>query len=429
MRTLFFALCLPFMGYSQTLWTLDDCISYAKEHNLSIKQSEIDLKSTDIDRLQAKGAFLPSINGNLSYNFNSGKNINPVTNQYENTVFQSASGGIGAEMTLFAGLQNWRKLQRATLNQMASEYQLEKVKEDIVLMIINAYAEVLSYKEQIKNLKAQREVSEESVERTKNLIEAGSLPKGDIYEAEAQLLTQEQQIIATENALFIAKMGLAQLLLLKNYQDFDIADPTFEHPSEEILVKTPQEIYLHAKEVMSDVKIADSNILLAKNALQSAQAAYSPRLSAQWGYSSRWTKNKYLNFWDQIDLNKGMYAGFSLSVPIFNGFSTLTNIKRQKLNLLKAQYAKEQAELTLEKNSYQAHTNATNAKKLYEATEKTALSKKQSFNYAKERHDVGLMNTFDFNQAKYQYENAQNESVKAKYQYILKLKVLEYYFR
>ena len=153
MRTLFFALCLPFMGYSQTLWTLDDCISYAKEHNLSIKQSEIDLKSTDIDRLQAKGAFLPSINGNLSYNFNSGKNINPVTNQYENTVFQSASGGIGAEMTLFAGLQNWRKLQRATLNQMASEYQLEKVKEDIVLMIINAYAEVLSYKEQIKILK------------------------------------------------------------------------------------------------------------------------------------------------------------------------------------------------------------------------------------------------------------------------------------
>ena len=116
-------------------------------------------------------------------------------------------------------------------------------------------------------------------------------------------------------------------------------------------------------------------------------------------------------------------------MPIFNGFSTLTNIKRQKLNLLKAQYAKEQAELTLEKNSYQAHTNAANAKKLYEATEKTALAKKQSFNYAKERHDVGLMNTFDFNQAKYQYENAQNESVKAKYQYILKLKVLEYYFR
>ena len=121
-------------------------------------------RSTDIDRLQAKGAFLPLINGNLSYNFNSGKNINPVTNQYENTVFQSASGGIGAEMTLFAGLQNWRKLQRASLNQMASEYQLEKVKEDIVLMIINAYAEVLSYKEQIKNLKAQREVSEESVD-------------------------------------------------------------------------------------------------------------------------------------------------------------------------------------------------------------------------------------------------------------------------
>ena len=157
MRTLFFALCLPFMGYSQTLWTLDDCISYAKEHNLSIKQSEIDLKSTDIDRLQAKGAFLPSINGNLSYNFNSGKNINPVTNQYENTVFQSASGGIGAEMTLFAGLQNWRKLQRATLNQMASEYQLEKVKEEFNELLNEVEVKSLTYSfiKNIDNFKAE----------------------------------------------------------------------------------------------------------------------------------------------------------------------------------------------------------------------------------------------------------------------------------
>lgn len=429
MKKILFLLLVPVIGTAQNLWTLDACIEYAKNNNLSIKQSEVDIEATNIDDLQAKAAFFPSVNGNLSYNLNQGKNINPVTNQYENAFFQSASGGVSVELTLFAGLQNWRKLQRAKLNHLASVYQSEKMKDDIVLMIINAYGEVLSYKEQLKNQKAQLEISKESLERTRNLIEAGSLPQGDIYEAEAQILTQEQQIIATENALFIGKMGLAQLLLLKNYQDFDIVDNGSENLNNDILNKTPQEIYQHAREVMNNVKIAENNVTLAQNSLSIAHSAYSPRLSAQWGYNSRWTKNELQNFWQQLDANKGMFGGLSLTIPVFNGFNTLGNVKRQQLNLIKAKLAKEQAEQNTEKKIYQAYTDADNAKKLFEATQKTTQAKQQAFQYAQERHNVGLMNTFDFNQAKYQYENAQNDVVKAKYQYIFKLKVLEYYFQ
>ncbi|WP_454986320.1 TolC family protein [Capnocytophaga bilenii] len=429
MKKILFLLLVPVIGTAQNLWTLDACIEYAKNNNLSIKQSEVDIEATNIDDLQAKAAFFPSVNGNLSYNLNQGKNINPVTNQYENAFFQSASGGVSVELTLFAGLQNWRKLQQAKLNHLASVYQSEKMKDDIVLMIINAYGEVLSYKEQLKNQKAQLEISKESLERTRNLIEAGSLPQGDIYEAEAQILTQEQQIIATENALFIGKMGLAQLLLLKNYQDFDIVDNGSENLNNDILSKTPQEIYQHAHEVMNDVKIAENNVTLAQNSLSIAHSAYSPRLSAQWGYNSRWTKNELQNFWQQLDANKGMFGGLSLTIPVFNGFNTLGNVKRQQLNLIKAKLAKEQAEQNTEKKIYQAYTDAANAKKLFEATQKTTQAKQQAFQYAQERHNVGLMNTFDFNQAKYQYENAQNDVVKAKYQYIFKLKVLEYYFQ
>jgi outer membrane efflux protein len=429
MKKILFLLLVPVIGTAQNLWTLDACIEYAKNNNLSIKQSEVDIEATNIDDLQAKAAFFPSVNGNLSYNLNQGKNINPVTNQYENAFFQSASGGVSVELTLFAGLQNWRKLQRAKLNHLASVYQSEKMKDDIVLMIINAYGEVLSYKEQLKNQKAQLEISKESLERTRNLIEAGSLPQGDIYEAEAQILTQEQQIIATENALFIGKMGLAQLLLLKNYQDFDIVDNGSENLNNDILNKTPQEIYQHAREVMNDVKIAENNVTLAQNSLSIAHSAYSPRLSAQWGYNSRWTKNELQNFWQQLDANKGMFGGLSLTIPVFNGLNTLGNVKRQQLNLIKAKLAKEQAEQNTEKKIYQAYTDADNAKKLFEATQKTTQAKQQAFQYAQERHNVGLMNTFDFNQAKYQYENAQNDVVKAKYQYIFKLKVLEYYFQ
>ncbi|ATA89727.1 TolC family protein [Capnocytophaga stomatis] len=417
-----------FSAYSQKLWTLEDCIEYALQNNISIKQSEIDLKATDIDKLQARGVFFPSLNGNVTYNLNEGKNINPVTNQYENAFFQSASGGVNMDVTVFAGLQNWRRLKLAELNKIASQYKLDKMKDDIILMVINAYLEILSNKEQIKKLKTQLEVSKENLKRTQDLIEAGSLPKGDYYEAESQFFSQEQQIIATENALFISKMGLAQLLLLKNYQDFEIADTSLEIPLTDILSKTPAEIFEKAKEVTQDVKIAQANVDLAEKSLQLARSSYSPRLSAQWGYNSRWSKNYPENFWKQIDQNKGMYAGLSLTIPVFNGFSTVGNVKRQEINLLRSQWNKQQTELTMEKNVYQAYTDASNAKKLFEATEKTLQAKKQSYAYAKERYDVGLMNTFDFNQAKYQYENAENESIKAKYQYIFKIKVLQYYF-
>ncbi|MFJ1473237.1 TolC family protein [Capnocytophaga cynodegmi] len=423
-----FLLILSFSMHSQKLWTLEDCIEYALQNNISIKQSEIDLKTTDVDKLQAKGAFFPSFNGNVTYNLNEGKNINPVTNQYENAFFQSASGGVNMDVTVFAGLQNWRRLKLAELNKIASQYKLDKMKDDIILLIINAYLEILSNKEQIKKLNIQLEVSKENLKRTQDLIEAGSLPKGDLYEAESQFFSQEQQIIATENALFISKMGLAQLLLLKNYQDFEIADTSLEIPITDILSKTPTEILERAKEVTQDVKIAQANVDLAESNLKLARSAYSPRLSAQWGYNSRWSKNYPENFWSQIDQNKGMYAGLSLSIPVFNGFSTVGNIKRQEINLLRSQWNKQQAELTIEKNVYQAYTDASNAKKLFEATEKTLQAKKQSYIYANERHAVGLMNTFDFNQAKYQYENAENESIRAKYQYIFKIKVLQYYF-
>ncbi|MFK8298769.1 TolC family protein [Capnocytophaga cynodegmi] len=423
-----FLLISSFSMHSQKLWTLEDCIEYALQNNISIKQSEIDLKTTDVDKLQARGAFFPSFNGNVTYNLNEGKNINPVTNQYENAFFQSASGGVNMDVTVFAGLQNWRRLKLAELNKIASQYKLDKMKDDIILMIINAYLEILSNKEQIKKLNIQLEVSKENLKRTQDLIEAGSLPKGDLYEAESQFFSQEQQIIATENALFISKMGLAQLLLLKNYQDFEIADTSLEIPMTDILSKTPTEILERAKEVTQDVKIAQTNVDLAESNLKLARSAYSPRLSAQWGYNSRWSKNYPENFWRQIDQNKGMYAGLSLTIPVFNGFSTVGNIKRQEINLLRSQWNKQQAELTIEKNVYQAYTDASNAKKLFEATEKTLQAKKQSYVYANERHAVGLMNTFDFNQAKYQYENAENESIRAKYQYIFKIKVLQYYF-
>lgn len=426
--TLLIAFVVVSFTQAQNRWSLEQCIDYALKNNISIKQSEVDLKMSDIEQLQARGAFFPSVNSNLSYQLNEGKNINPVTNQFQNAFFQSASGGVNLSVNLFSGLQNWRRLRLAQINALAAQYSLDKMKDDILLMIVNSYLEIISNKEQIKTLRAQHEITKQNFQRTSDLIEAGALPKGDIFEVEAQLMLNEQQIILAENALFISKMGLAQLLLLKDYHNFEVADSSFEVPNTDILSKSPAEIFNKSKEVIQDLKLAQAQVELAQTNYQLARSAQAPRLSAFMGYNSQWSKNFPDDFWSQVNANKGLSSGLSLSIPIFNGFSTSANVKRQKMNLLKAQLSREQTELTAERTVYQAYNDAVNARKLYEATQKTAESKEQAFRYAQERYEVGLMSIFDFNQVKNQYENAQNEYIRTKYQYIFKLKVLQYYF-
>ena len=178
----------------------------------------------------------------------------------------------------------------------------------------------------------------------------GRCPKVISTESEAQtIFTRTEDYRDRKAHFFIGKMGLAQLLLLKNYKDFEVADNTFEVPVADILNKTPEEIYQSAKEIMGEVKLATANVQLAESSLRLSQSAFWPRLSAQWGYSSRWSKNQVMDFWKQLDTNKGMYAGLSLSIPIFNHFSVLSNVKTQKLALQKTQLAKEQTELSTEK--------------------------------------------------------------------------------
>lgn len=151
-------------------WTLQECVAYALENNISIQQSELDLKSVDVERLDAIGAFLPSISANSNYGANTGANINPATNQFENQTFSSFSAGASVGMNLFSGLTNWRRLQRAKLSKVASEYRLDKMKDDISLMVANSFLQILFNKENVKVRQAQIQLHIQNVNRTKELM-------------------------------------------------------------------------------------------------------------------------------------------------------------------------------------------------------------------------------------------------------------------
>lgn len=453
---------------AQKKWTLRECVEYALENNISIKQSELDLESVEAEKLAALGNFLPSLNSNISLNENTGLNFNPTTNRAETTTFLSSTGSVSAAYTLFDGLRNIRTAQRAEINELASQYRLSKMRDDISLFVAQGYLQVILNKENLKSLVRQNEVTKQQISQTEEQVNAGVLPQGDLLEIRATDANEMQGIVVAENTVRISLISLAQLLLIKDYENFDIEEEGYNVVNEDVAGKSIDEIIEAAKDVRSEVKIAQQNVELAQKDLQIAKSSYYPRLSAFFSYSTRYTNTSSfetivdpdnptitvpigrvqstgeavvadvantsfievdpLPFVDQLWLNDGISYGLGLSIPILNGFSTRSNVMRSKINLERRQYDLEQTQLDLESTVYQAFVDAEGALKAYDAALTALESQELAFAYAQERYDVGLINAFDFSQSKLRYDNAIINANRTKYDYIFKLKVLELYF-
>ncbi|SCY30362.1 outer membrane protein [Nonlabens sp. Hel1_33_55] len=473
MKNLF--LCIAVFGCfafakAQTpqVWTLQECIQYALENNISVKLSELDIDAAEVEKLSAVGNFIPSLNANSSISENTGLSFNPVTNNAQTTTFLSVSGRINVGYTLFDGLRNVKQLQRAKMSQLASRYRLDKMKDDISLFVANNYLEILNNKANLKSLTAQNLVTKEQIDRTQQLVDGGQLPRGDLLEIQATNASEQQQIILAQNAVTISKISLAQLLLIKDYENFDIVDSEFEVIDEEIAEKPVNDIIGAAEATRSEVRIAEQDVELAKKDLQIAKAANYPTISAFFSYDTRYTDATSFSqivdpddpvrieqigvvqetgqaviseipnttavitgadpFFDQLYQNDGISYGLQLNIPILNGFSTRSNIERNKINVDRAEFQLEQARLDLESNVYQAYVDVQGSKRAFEAAQTSLESQELAYEYARERYDVGLINAFDFSQSKLRYDNSVISLNQAKYDYIFRLKVLELYF-
>ncbi len=426
----FFLIFSIFLTAQTKQWTLKECVNHALENNISVKQSELELENSEVDKLEAIGNFLPSINANASASKNTGLSLNPTNNQLESTTFGSASGSVNVGLTLFDGLRNIRILQRSKLSKLAAQYRLDKMKDDIALAVANAYLQVLLNKANLKVAQSQNIVTLEQLTRTNDLVDAGVLPRGDLLEIKATDASEKQRLAVTENTVKISLISLAQLLLIKDYTNFDIADEDYKIIDGGIADVPVSEIIESAKNTRSEVKIAQTSVTLAEKDLQISKGSYYPTLSAFFGYNTRYADNDPLDreFVEQLYLNDGIGYGLQLNVPIFNGFAVRSNVKRNKINLRNTEYQLEQAQLDLESNVYQAYVDANGALKAYEAATVAIESQELAYQYAKDRFDVGLTNAFDFSQSKLRYDNAKIEENRAKFEYIFKLKVLELYF-
>jgi len=463
-----FILSLNFFGQENDLpvnWTLEACVDYALENNISIRQSMLDQESADISKSEAIGNYLPSLNGNGSNSWNSGLTQNITTGVLENQVVRNLSVNATAGITLFDGLRNLRVFQRAKLEQLASQYSLKLMKDDIALFVANAYLEILVNKQQLAVLIEQNEVTKEQIELTRETVEVGTAPEGDLLEIEATNADEQQQIIVAENNLRISKINLAQTLLIEDYKNFDIADNEYNIPLTDILSKSPDEILEKAKQERYEVQVAEQQVELAEKDIEIARSSLYPTLNGFINYNTRendrgrtvggrldpdeptrqigvveGTQQAVVtgnfipetagpsSFFSQLARNDGLSYGVQLNIPIFNGFATRNSIKRAEVNVRRAEFQLEQAELDLEANVYQAYVDAQGAAKAYEAAEKAVESQRLAFEYAQERFNVGVSNAFELSQSKFRLTNAENRLINAKYDFIFNIKVLELFF-
>ncbi len=422
----------------QKKWTLEECVTYAVDNNLTIEQFELDLETAKIDKSDAIGNLLPSLNGSASYTSSTGFSINPTNNLPTNQTQNNINGSLTANLNLFDGLQNIKQLQRSKLSAIASQYQLDDLKDDIRLNVANAYLQVLSNKEQLKVFRAQYAVTEQDLLRTKELVESGVVPRGDLLEIEATAATQEQQIINGEGLVLIARVNLAQLLQITDYENFDIADEEFDVPPSDILNNSAKVIFDKALTFRNDIKLSESNVELAEKDLEITKGAFYPTLSVFYQYGTRYSDVTEIpdengdfftpNFTDQLWIFDGISYGAQLSVPIFNGWGTRNSVKRSKISLERTKLQFEADKLALEVDIQQAYVDVSTFEKSYVAAQKTLEARRTAYQYAKDRFDVGLMNAFDFSQAQSRLDNAEADVIRTKYDYIFRLKILEFYF-
>jgi len=423
-------------------WTLEECVDYAIKNNISIKQIELDIKTSDVEKKAAIGNFLPTANASSSHSWNIGLNQNITTGLLENQTTQFTSAGLNSNVDIYNGLQNHNRLRRANLSRVASQYQLDKMKDDVSLNVANAFLQILFNKENIKVQNEQLAFDEKQLKRTEEFVNVGAIPKGDLLDAKATIASDKQRLVAAENALFLSKLSLSQLLQIEDFQNFDIAETVYTVNESPVSVQTPEAILAKAKEERVELKIAKTNLEIAERDVKIARGAYQPSLSGFYNFSTRASNSQRILFdgggnpafagplplFDQFSNNKGHSFGAQLTIPIFNGFVTRNNVSRSKIAFERTQISLQQAELDLERNVYNAITDAKGALNSYESATAALDARQEAFNYAKEKFAVGMMNTFEFNQAQTLFNNAQSEVLRTKYDYIFKIKIVEFYF-
>ena len=412
---------------AQEVWSLEECISYAIANNIQIKRQELNATQEKNSLLQAKLSLLPSINGSGAYSINWGRSLDVTSNQYVDNRNASANASASASATLFAGLQKQNNIKLGSLNHQAALQDVEKLKNDISLNIAAAYLQILLDEERLLIAQEQLKTTTEQLAKTKILVDAGSVTMSAYLDLQAQQATEEVEAVVAKNNIAVSYLNLKQLLDLQTDDSFKIGNPAIGELPTIRRSENINQIFEQNSSLRPEIKGAEFRLQGAKKQLSIARGADYPTLSINGGVSTQYSEAYPNSFSDQFKNNYYYSLSLRLSVPIFNGWQTRTNIRNSKLNVLNNELQLQQAKNTLYKEIQQAEVDAEAALQRYHASQKNVTALQESFRYVEQKFNVGMVNTTDYNIAKKNLAQSQSELVQAKYQYIFQSKILEFY--
>lgn len=409
-------------------WSLSQCIDYALEHNISIKQSAIAVENKEIAVNTAQNRRLPSLNGSAGQNFSFGRGLT-ADNTYANTNTTSTSFSLGSDVPLFSGMQIVHNIALSKLDLEASMIDLAKAKDDIRVAVAQAYVQILYDLEIVDVAENQVEIDQMQVERLSEMADNGKASRAEVSAQEATLAQSKLSLTQARNNLSLALLDLSQLLELPSPEGFTVVRPSVEGLDSKLLMN-PEAIFAEAVEVKPSVQAEKVRLDYALRNIELAKSGYLPSISLSGGLGTNYYTSSGFpsdNFGHQAKNNFSQYLGLNLSVPIFNRFSTRNQVRSAQLQKSNQELQLENVKKSLFKEIQQAYYNALGAQNKYESCQVAEKSAADAFDLAKAKYENGKSGITEFNESKNRYLAAQSDLVKARYEYLFQSSLLDFY--
>jgi outer membrane protein len=415
----------------QKVWSLEECITYAIDNNIQIKQQVIQTAMQKNSLDLAKLKLLPTLNGQASHQYSFGRALDQNSYQFYKQTILSDYFYLGGSLPVFNGLQNLNSIQKNKYQVLAAQEDLQNIKDNVALNVALMYLQILLNKELVAATENQLNITLQQIEKTKKLVDAGSVAKGNLLQIEAQAAEEELTLINMKNQLETSYLNITQLLEIKTPAGFEIVVPEIKVDTNSIISGNIDDIYQIAEKNRPEIKSSELKLTASKYDLKTSKGGRSPSFSLDYSFNSRYTYiyNQPGNgsFDSQLKNNKNSGIGISMYIPILNGWQVNKNISNSKLNVENSQYALEGTKKQLYKNIQQAYTDAVASLKKYNSSLKAVTSTEESFRYTEQKFNVGMVTSVDYNAAKTQLLTSQSDMSQAKYEFIFKIKVLDFY--
>ncbi len=417
---------VPLMAQSES-WSLRQCVDYAIEHNIDIRQREITKEQRENDLSTARGSYLPTVGAYVNQNFDFGRGLT-INNTYENKNTRNTSMGIQANMTLFDGLQTVNNVRESRLNLQAATEDLQAAKEDIGINVAQAYLQVLTSREIADKAHEQVALSTQQLQRKEQLLSNGKASESEVYAARSLVAQDEMTAVKADGDYQLALLDLSQLLELSSPDSLSVAQPdTFALVAP---LPTPDEVYNDALTNKATIRAAQVRAESAERRISTAKGAYSPTLSLSAGIGTGYyavAGQEGDSFGDQFSNNMDKSISLSLSIPIFNRFASRNNIRSAKMSYSSSLIDLESARKTLYKEIQQAYYNAVAARSTYQSSVTAAESADAAFRLADAKYAAGLFSATDYAEARTNRLTALANRIQYKYDLIFRVKILDFY--